>query len=203
MVPKAVRNRVRLAQQRAAAEITAPMPRQKTCRLGGDHATLDAGQRRLGFVERQTDHLQPVVALVEMQDYVFADHTIVVIDNPELDLEAHSRPISYHCWSANLSADTAADHHDLPHFAMVPRSCFPARRGGSRRGRGVDGTSSVFLARLVDPVGAISTPAPRVLINSQAVPLSSLLLNPAHVSSTSTVPTLSEGWLLRPFVWKR
>src|SRR6187431_3378498 len=109
MVPKAVRNRVRLAQQRAAAEITAPMPRQKTCRLGGDHASLDAGQRRLGFVERQTDHLQPVVALVEMQDYVFADHTIVVIDNPELDLEAHSRPIGCHCWSANLSADTAAD----------------------------------------------------------------------------------------------
>ena len=59
------------------------------------------------------------------------------------------------------------------------------------------------LARLVDAVGAISTPAPRVLTNSQAVPLSSLLLNPAHMSSTSTVPTLSEGWLLRPFVWKR
>jgi hypothetical protein len=41
-----------------------------------------------------------------------------------------------------------------------------------------------------------------VLTNSQAVPLSSLLLNPAHMSSTSTVPTLSEGWLLRHFVWK-
>src|SRR4051794_13807588 len=82
MVPKAVRNRVRLAQQRAAAEITAPMPRQKTCRLDGDHASLDAGQRRLGFVERQTDHLQPVVALIEMQDLALADHAVVIGHDP-------------------------------------------------------------------------------------------------------------------------
>src|SRR4051812_13992554 len=40
------------------------------------------------------------------------------------------------------------------------------------------------------------------LTNSHAVPLSSLLLNPAHMSSTLPVPTLSEGWLLRHFVWK-
>ena len=53
-----------LAQQQAAAEITAPMPRQKTYRLGGDPASLDAGQYRLGFVERQADHPQPVAALV-------------------------------------------------------------------------------------------------------------------------------------------
>jgi hypothetical protein len=53
-----------LARQQAAAEITAPMPRQKTYRLGGDPASLDAGQYRLGFVERQADHPQPVAALV-------------------------------------------------------------------------------------------------------------------------------------------
>jgi hypothetical protein len=86
MVPKAVRNRVRLAQQQAAAEITAPMPRQKTCRLGA--ASLDAGQCRLGFVERH--HLQPVVALVEMQDLALADHAVVVGDDPELDLNTQA-----------------------------------------------------------------------------------------------------------------
>jgi hypothetical protein len=97
MVPKAVRNRVRLAQQRAAAEITAPMPRQKTCRLGGDHACLDARQHRLGFIERQTDHLQPVVALVEMQDLALADHVVVIGHDPELDLNTHARPKGCHC----------------------------------------------------------------------------------------------------------
>src|SRR3954449_12156103 len=117
MVPKAVRNRVRLAQQRAAAEITAPMPRQKTCRLDGDYASLDAGQRRLGFVERQTDHLQPVVALVELQDLALADHAVVVGHGPELDLNTHARPKGCHCRSAYLSAGRATIHPDLPHFA--------------------------------------------------------------------------------------
>jgi hypothetical protein len=122
MVPKAVRNRVRpLAQQWAAAEITAPMPRQKTCRLDGDHASLDAGQRRLGFVERQTDHLQPVVAFVEMQDLALADHAVVVGHDSELDLNTHARPKGCHCRSDYLSTGRAPNHPDLPHFAMVPR----------------------------------------------------------------------------------
>jgi hypothetical protein len=42
------------------------MPRQKACCLGGDHASLDADQRCLGFIERQPNHLQPVVALVKL-----------------------------------------------------------------------------------------------------------------------------------------
>src|SRR3954447_25096346 len=41
----------RLAQQQAAAEITTPMPRQKTCRLGAYHAFLDADQYGLGVGE--------------------------------------------------------------------------------------------------------------------------------------------------------
>ena len=77
-----------LAEQPATAENTTPMPRQKTCRLGGDHASLDAGQRRFGFIERQTDHLQSVVTLVEMQDLALADHVVVVGDDPELDLRS-------------------------------------------------------------------------------------------------------------------
>src|SRR3954469_3739047 len=120
MVPKAVRNRVRLAQQTTAAEITAPMPRQKTCRLGGDHACLDAGQHRLGFVERQTDPLQPVVALVDLQDLALADHAVVVGDNPELDLNTHARPKGCHCRSDYLSADGAADHPRPPTLCHGP-----------------------------------------------------------------------------------
>jgi hypothetical protein len=118
MVPKAVRNRVRLAQQQAAAEITAPMPRQKTCRLGA--ASLDAGQCRLGFVERQTNHLQPVVALVEMQDLALADHAVVVGDDPELDLNTHARPKGCHCRSDFLSAGGAPNHPRPPTLCHGP-----------------------------------------------------------------------------------
>jgi hypothetical protein len=118
MVPKAVRNRVRLAQQQAAAEITAPMPRQKTCRLGA--ASLDAGQSRPGFVERQTNHLQPVVALVEMQDLALADHAVVVGDDPELDLNTHARPKGCHCRSDFLSAGGAPNHPRPPTLCHGP-----------------------------------------------------------------------------------
>jgi len=90
-MPNAVRKRMRLAQQRTAAEITAPMPRQKTYRLGGDHASLDAGQRRLGFVKREADHLEPVVGLVEVENLVVADHGVVVADDAELELNTHGR----------------------------------------------------------------------------------------------------------------
>src|SRR3954469_14130185 len=131
MVPKAVRNRVRLAQQTTAAEITAPMPRQKTCRLGGDHACLDAGQHRLGFVERQTDHLQPVVALVEMQDLALADHAVVVGDDPELDLNTHARPKGCHCRSDYLSAGGAADRAGRGDGAVRPRGSVAAGVGWS------------------------------------------------------------------------
>src|SRR3954451_11482496 len=120
MVPKAVRNRVRLAQQRAAAEITAPMPRQKTCRLGGDHASLDAGQDRLGVSQRKADRLQSVSAFVEVQDCVFADHIVVVTNDPELDLEAHACPKGCHCGSARLSAADIPDQTPSPTFCHAP-----------------------------------------------------------------------------------
>src|SRR3954454_14120662 len=88
------------------------MPRQKTCRLGGDHASLDADQRRLSFIERQTDPLQSVVTLVEMHDLALADHAVVVGHDPELDLNTHARPKGCFYWSASLSfADTL---HQIP-----------------------------------------------------------------------------------------
>ena len=90
------------------------MPRQKTCRLGGDHASLDAGQRRLGFVERQTDRLQPIVTLVEMHDLALADHAVVVGHDPELDLNTHARPKGCFCWSASLPAADTLDQIPTP-----------------------------------------------------------------------------------------
>src|SRR3954453_4291404 len=104
-----------LAQQRAAAEITTPMPGQKTCRLGG--ASLDAGQGRLSFVERQADHLQPVVALVELQDLALADHVVVVGDDPELDLNTHVRPTAVTVEATTyppVTPQTTATSHTLP-----------------------------------------------------------------------------------------
>lgn len=95
------------AQQQAAAETTIPMPRQKACRLGGYHASLDADQCCLRFIERQPNHLQPVVALVKLSDLALADHAVVVTDDPELDLNTHARPKGCFYWSASLSfADT-------------------------------------------------------------------------------------------------
>src|SRR3954454_23532616 len=130
MVPKAVRNRVRLAQQTTAAEITAPMPHQKTRRLGGDHASLDAGQHRLGFVERQTDHLQPVVALVEMQDLALADHAVVVGHDPDLDLNTHALVPKAATVEAPTYPPVAPQTTlDLPHIAMLPPGTTADARG--------------------------------------------------------------------------
>src|SRR4051812_28349404 len=115
------------------------MPGQKTCRLGGDHASLDAGQYRLGFVERQTDHLQPVVALVEMQDLALADHAAVVGHDPELDLNTHACPKGCHCRSAYLSAGDAADH---------PRPPIARPTGRNQRRRSQGGPDLTWRARI-------------------------------------------------------
>jgi hypothetical protein len=98
------------------------MPRQKTCRLGGDYASLDAGQHRLGVSQRQADRLQSVSAFVEVQDCVFADHIVVVTNDPELDLEAHACPKGCHCGSARLSAADIPDQTPSPTFCHAPIS---------------------------------------------------------------------------------
>src|SRR3954454_11224562 len=65
-----------------------------------------------------------------MQDLVLADHAVVIADDPELDLDTHARPKGCYCQSANLSADTIADHPHLPHFAMLPLSTAASARSG-------------------------------------------------------------------------
>jgi hypothetical protein len=73
------------------------MPGQEARCLGGDHALLDAGQQGLGLDERQADRLQAVVTLVEPQDFVIADHAVIVRDDPELELDTHARPTGCLC----------------------------------------------------------------------------------------------------------
>src|SRR5689334_10961237 len=84
-----------LAAPWPAADRAAPMPGSVTRRLGRDQALLDAGQQRLGLGERQAERLQPVVALVEEQEFgVVADHAFVLRDNPELNLDTHAHSAS-------------------------------------------------------------------------------------------------------------
>src|SRR4051812_17883662 len=67
--------------------------------LGGDHALLNAGHHGFALAERQPDRFQPVVALVEMQNLVHADHAVVVTNDPELDLNTHAHPKGCRCCS--------------------------------------------------------------------------------------------------------
>jgi hypothetical protein len=74
--------------------------------------------RILTVVERQTNHLQPVVALVELQDLALADHAVVVGDDPELGLNTHACPKDCNCQSDYLSAGGSANQPRPPHLAM-------------------------------------------------------------------------------------
>jgi hypothetical protein len=130
------------------------MPRQKACRLGADHPTLDAAQRRLSLVERQTDRLQPIVVLVEMQDSALADQIVIVTDDPELDLNTHACPKGCHCRGDYLSADTAADHHGSH---SLPWS--------RRPGRGLTDPLPASFAYSGSRSGSLRTPSIRGLKN--------------------------------------
>jgi hypothetical protein len=81
-------------------------------------------------VERQADRLQPVVALVKMQDLILTDQTVVVADDPALDLDTHARPKGCLCWRVRISADGTAPRTipDLPHFIIMPLIIMPPLR---------------------------------------------------------------------------
>src|SRR3954467_5482851 len=92
MVPKAVRNRVRPGPLLSSG---LPQRSQLRCRARKLAAWAETTPPWMlastaFFVERQTDHLQPVVALVEMQDLALADHAVVVGHDPDLDLNTHA-----------------------------------------------------------------------------------------------------------------
>ena len=58
--------------------------------------------------------IHAVVTLVEMQNLVRADHTVVVTKDPELDLDTHARPNGCRCSAASLSAADAANYPRSP-----------------------------------------------------------------------------------------
>src|SRR6187551_233762 len=95
MVPKAVRNWIWPGPLLSRAR---PQPLQHRCRSrklaawAGDHVLLNAGHHGLALAERQPDRFQAVVALVEMQNLVHADHPVVITNDPELDLNTHAYP---------------------------------------------------------------------------------------------------------------
>jgi hypothetical protein len=68
----------------------------------------------ISVAKRQPDRLHAVVTLVEMQNLVRADHTVVVTNDPELDLDTHARPKGCRCLAASLPAADAANYPRSP-----------------------------------------------------------------------------------------
>ena len=57
-------------------------------RLGLDHGVLKPAEQILGVLQTQADRLEPVTALVELQDHLIPDHGIIIADDAKLKLNA-------------------------------------------------------------------------------------------------------------------
>ena len=77
-----------LATQTAAAGGAAAMPVDVGCRLGFDHGVLEPAEPILGVLQAQANRLDPVIALVELQDHLIPDHGIIIADDAKLKLNA-------------------------------------------------------------------------------------------------------------------
>ena len=75
-----------LATQTAAAGGAAAMPVDVGCRLG--FGVLEPAEQILGVLQAQADRLEPVTALVELQDHLIPDHGIIIADDAQLKLNA-------------------------------------------------------------------------------------------------------------------
>jgi hypothetical protein len=64
------------------------MPIDVGCRLGLDHGTLEPAEQILGVLQAQANRLEPVIALVELQDHLIPDHGVIIADNAKLKLNA-------------------------------------------------------------------------------------------------------------------
>ena len=58
------------------------------CRLGFDHGVLEPAEQILGVLQTQANRLEPVTALVELQDHLIPDHGIIIADDAKLKLNA-------------------------------------------------------------------------------------------------------------------
>src|SRR3954451_10443725 len=81
-----------LAAQTAAAGGAAAMPVDVGRRLGFDHGVLEPSEQILGLLQAQTNRLEPVIALVDLQDHLIPDHGVIIADEAKLKLNAHGRP---------------------------------------------------------------------------------------------------------------
>jgi hypothetical protein len=52
---------------------------------------LEPAEQILGLRQAQANRLEPVIALVELQDHLIPDHGVVVADDAKLKLNAQGR----------------------------------------------------------------------------------------------------------------
>jgi hypothetical protein len=64
------------------------MPVDVGRRLGLDHGVLEPAEQILGILQAQADRLEPVIALVELQDHPIPDYGVIVADDAKLKLNA-------------------------------------------------------------------------------------------------------------------
>jgi hypothetical protein len=77
-----------LATQTAAAGGATAMPVDVGCRLGFDHGVLEPAEQILGVLQAQANGLEPVIALVELQDHLVPDYGVIIADDAKLKLNA-------------------------------------------------------------------------------------------------------------------
>jgi hypothetical protein len=56
--------------------------------LGLDHGVLEPSEQILGVLQTQANGLEPVIALVELQDHLIPDYGVIIADNAKLKLNA-------------------------------------------------------------------------------------------------------------------
>ena len=56
------------------------MPVDVSRRLGFDHGVLEPFEQIFGVLQTQANRLEPVTALVELQDHLIPDHGIIIAD---------------------------------------------------------------------------------------------------------------------------
>ena len=64
------------------------MPVDVSRRLGFDHGVLEPSEQILGVPQAQANRLEPVIALVELQDHLIPDYGVIIADNAKLKLNA-------------------------------------------------------------------------------------------------------------------
>ena len=59
--------------------------------LGFDHGMLESAEQIFGVFQAQANRLESVIAPVELQDHLIADHGILIADDAKLKLNAQGQ----------------------------------------------------------------------------------------------------------------